>query len=494
MWDNWQIRKAAREIEQVLELVGLLKWNKYDRLSRELQDLLLDEWDTATKAAITDMIRALRAKDGKFDADTLENMIQDLSLKLGPKFANQVAQPLFETHFKAYEGAQKDILASATVSFNVADRRAIAALDEHNIYWVKNMFDRQIQDTAMIIGQQALRNGLDYNQAGALFDEQLSEKTQTYGNAYWRGFAQNVITRSRSLGQTEAYVKAQIDRFEIRAVLDHRTTPICREMHGRVIEVKKAVKMRDALIEAKSPEEVLEIVPWVKAEQVEGIDSAHLPAGMSMPPYHFRCRTRTVALTGTSKQVWEKANKLIDGGNLRQNELAAQIVSQVAGEKLLEMVRMKNIDLGKKSNKWGELKPGEVGLCGNFEGDKRPVTILLRDRNFIAPEPIEDWDPEQHSIVDTGNTSYALIHELGHAMAQSLSYERYKTLTKKASGCAPVTKYAMTNDDEKIAEAFAGYMLGNRFLKREFEDNYELIEWLEKELEMKLRPFGFKGE
>lgn len=494
MWNNIQIRKTAREINQILELVGLVKWSKYDKLARELQDLLLDDWDSATKSAIVDMIRAVRAKEGKFDRETLENMIADLSLKLGPKFANQVAQPLFEHHFKAYESAQKEVIGSSTISFNVVDRRAIAALDEHNIYWVKTLFDRQIQDTARIIGQQAIRNGLDYNQAAALFDEQLSEKTQTYGNAYWRGFAQNVITRSRSLGQTEAYVKAQIERFEIRAVLDHRTTPICREMHGRVIEVQKAVQMRNALIEAKSPDEVLEIVPWVKAEQVEGVDSAHLPAGLSMPPFHFRCRTRTVALTGTSQKVWEKANKLIDGGNLRQNELAAQIVSQTMGEKLLEMTAMKSIDIGKKSNKWAKLEPGEAGSCNAFPDDLKPVTILLRDRGFVAPEPIEDWDPEQHNIVDSKNPTYVLIHELGHAMAFHLGVDRYKQMTKKASGCAPVSKYAMTNDDEKIAEAFAGYMLGNRFLKREFEDNFELIEWLEKELELKLRPFGFKGE
>jgi hypothetical protein len=49
---------------------------------------------------------------------------------------------------------------------------------------------------------------------------------------------------------------------------------------------------------AKTPEETKKIAPWLGKKEIEqkvsGIETNKLPKGIALPPYHFRCRTRTV--------------------------------------------------------------------------------------------------------------------------------------------------------------------------------------------------------
>ena len=67
-------------------------------------------------------------------------------------------------------------------------------------------------------------------------------------------------------------------------------------MHGRIIQVKKAVGLRDKLIASKKPNDVKKIAPWVKPSNIKGKKTSALNVGMSIPPYHFNCRTRTVVV------------------------------------------------------------------------------------------------------------------------------------------------------------------------------------------------------
>lgn len=59
-----------------------------------------------------------------------------------------------------------------------------------------------------------------------------------------------MATKSREIGRVTGYQRAGIQRVQIRAHLDERTTPCCRQLHGRVIEVQTLVDQRDAYFEA----------------------------------------------------------------------------------------------------------------------------------------------------------------------------------------------------------------------------------------------------
>ncbi len=119
-------------------------------------------------------------------------------------------------------------------------------------------------------------------------------------------FANHVVTRSRESGRVDGYERAGVEYLQIRAVLDHRTSCICRNLHGRIIEVDKARRLRARLMDAKSPEDVKEIAPWVPCDGVKGKRSSELPEHLALPPYHFGCRTRTVVWKPPESRVEEK--------------------------------------------------------------------------------------------------------------------------------------------------------------------------------------------
>ena len=295
---NSEKRKLRLACDQVLGAMQLIKRDKYDNIADELSNALLDDWDKETQGALNDLIADIRTRDGEVDTDVLDQQINALALRLGPKFANKVAAPLFEGHLAAFEGGQRDVNFSATVKFNQVDEKAIRALDEHNIYWVRNSFNRVLQDDIKKVTDKVIREGLDYRAAGELFEREFAEQFQQHGTNYWRGFANNVVTRSREIGHINAYEKAGVTEYQVRAVLDHRTTQICRELHGRIFSVSRGIETRDALIEADNPEQVLEIVPWRKPDSVASVPTQELPGGLEFPPYHFRCRTRTTVYRG----------------------------------------------------------------------------------------------------------------------------------------------------------------------------------------------------
>lgn len=93
---------------------------------------------------------------------------------------------------------------------------------------------------------------------------------------------------------------------KLRAHLDERTTPCCRQLHGRVIEVQTLVDQRGAYFEAAARGNVDALKDiWVM--HGAGTDLSNTRTrdlkGVGSPPYHYRCRTITVAYWETSAEI-----------------------------------------------------------------------------------------------------------------------------------------------------------------------------------------------
>lgn len=301
---------------EMRKIWAILRKDKYDRLAAELQDVLLLGWNQATKDAINEVIRAIKGRE-KFSREALNRMSRELSIRLGLRFANRIAAPLLEIETATYEVGMKDII-KIKPTFHLVDQRALEMLQRHNIFWVREFFDRQLGEQVEELGRQVIEQGLTREQAGQLYIDAFKGRFQSYSWRYWQGYSNHVVTRSREMGRIEGYVRAGVEFYEVRAVLDYRTTDICREMHGRIIPVKNGVALRDKLIAAESPEEVKEIAPWMKPEQVRGKKSSRLNIGLALPPYHFNCRSRTVIWHPPAEAY--RVDELEYGKDLSRNE------------------------------------------------------------------------------------------------------------------------------------------------------------------------------
>lgn len=297
-----------RVLVELRKIEAILRKDVYDRLAAELQDVLLQGWNARQKDAIENVIRAIKgrgpvAQREMFSQAQLDEMIGALRVTLGDRFAADVAPALKEIELQTYAtGLTGKVQVKPT--FNLVDQKAIAFLEQHNIYWVKNFFDRQLADRVTDLGSRVLNEGMNRQQAGELFEQAFADQYEAYSWRYWQGFANHVVTRSREFGAVERYVRAGRDYLQVKAILDHRTTEICRHMHDKVFKVADAVKLRNDMINAKNPEEVISIAPWMKPDALVAKPSKALPVHMTLPPYHFNCRSRTV--TATEKDVQEQ--------------------------------------------------------------------------------------------------------------------------------------------------------------------------------------------
>lgn len=291
-------RQATRAQIEIRKIQAILKSDEYEKLVADLQDELLMGWDKQTRKEISKIISELKS-GGVFTKDDLQLINKWGRQLLGKDFGKGVRKALVEIQAQAYGLAAEQVVGS-NLSFQLVDQQALDWLEKHNVYWVRNHYDRQIQEKVTELGQKVIREGLSRRKATELFRDAFNNRFQQESYRYWEGFANHCVTRSREFGRVAAYERAGVEEIVVDAVLDHRTSTICRHMNGRIIQVSDAVELRNKMLNAKTPEEVIEIAPFMRPGDVSGTPTADLKsksAGFALPPYHYSCRSRTVVYT-----------------------------------------------------------------------------------------------------------------------------------------------------------------------------------------------------
>lgn len=93
----------------------------------------------------------------------------------------------------------------------------------------------------------------------------------------------------------EANVRA-IQFYAINAILDGRTSDICKNMHGKVFPVEYAYEHSLKLLGTEDPDELKYLAPWAtnkgSLESMMSMNTSELmDAGWALPPFHPYCRT-----------------------------------------------------------------------------------------------------------------------------------------------------------------------------------------------------------
>ena len=142
---------------------------------------------------------------------------------------------------------------------------------------------------------------------------------------HYRMVISNAANKSRNFSRTLTFEEIGVQKLEIVAIIDRKTSDICRTMNGRRIEVRRATSyVREVM--ATDPDEVVKKYPWPKSVPT-GVSTENIldEISVTLPPYHGRCRTTTVVglpetiITQTgeslSKSVWpepKEIEKIVD--------------------------------------------------------------------------------------------------------------------------------------------------------------------------------------
>lgn len=137
-----------------------------------------------------------------------------------------------------------------------------------------------------------------------VFDEKIVQKVTdtrkvlellanpSYVTAYMAIMANVAAQRSYNYGFLTAIQARGVRVFRLVAVIDNRTSDICRALNGTEFFVSDALRLIERASNPQIPTAATTVTPWLRAETLEPMSVQQLvAAGVMVPPFHADCRT-----------------------------------------------------------------------------------------------------------------------------------------------------------------------------------------------------------
>lgn len=284
------------------------------------------DWGKLTPSAFTSKLAEVRTD--------LRQMLGGAANELMPTWRTNVEVTLTNV-FRSTRQAIKDNFAPTVgLSLRQPDVRAIGNIGAQQGLFMRNaagLRSDQLTKQARNIVADGLRNGFGKNEIGKQLRDQLPKAWQTKGLQYFKTVASVGVSRARSYSEVMGYLEVGIEALEVQAVLDERTTEICRCLDGMIIEthvaavqVINAINEPDPQIGSPFLREVrdkttgvnqilagngVKIADVIRSGVGRADDRGQFAynkalAGLSEqnigpPPYHHLCRSWTIPVSST---------------------------------------------------------------------------------------------------------------------------------------------------------------------------------------------------
>jgi hypothetical protein len=289
-------KALAKELLPVVDdiLAFLVKDGKYDKIVKELYALLDENWQNESTAAIEEAITAFENKNGDITEKDANKILDKLKSKLGDgKYGKALSDDVAAIQNEIYTTATAEV--ASDYAFGKRDKRTLKWLKNDSTYWIGKHYENNLQQTINKNVEFTIEQGMSRANAGKYLRQMFGEQFQK-STSYWEGLSNHIVTRTREFGKIAGYEAGGIQKIEVRAMLGPNICEFCLEMNGTIFEVGAMVDQRDAIMSAATPEATKEVAPWLKLDQIQGLNSAQLAAkGVVIPPYHYHCHCTTIA-------------------------------------------------------------------------------------------------------------------------------------------------------------------------------------------------------
>lgn len=292
-----------------------------------LKTALSKTWTEQRRALLFDVLeegRTLGLQEAP-DRAELDRLVGRAEEYLGIGLAEAARRPVWQADMAAYRVGLQAV--SADFSFTLTDMEALDVLRGQTLFWVQNSYTRWLQDEMVRALDEYFTEGKTRIALAARLERFLTSKEPTM-RSYFDLLADHNATRIAEIGHVTGYERAGVEYVEIVAVLDERTSPICRHLHGRIIPTSALLGQKERLLEAakkldmKAAKKAQPMLSGASEAAVllESKTSKIVAQGVGMPPYHFRCRTTTVAHFEPA-DTWQKASHWAIDGEAPRREI-----------------------------------------------------------------------------------------------------------------------------------------------------------------------------
>lgn len=275
----------------------------YERLYGELRTGMSNAWGAAMREGIAAALDRLRdLGPGKFTKEDGATIMNVLEASVGPEAIRAaMREPVVNLTDALFRTGAEEVgqAVGVSIAFARPDLDALDVLKTGNLYWIGNSWNIKTQNNIAKILEDYFTEGMTREGLTQRFAEDfagMSDRSLTY----WELLADHTATKTREIGRVSGYERAEVARVQVRAQIDEGTTEICRQMDGRIIEVTKMrAQVTEYLDAVGKRDEPRAKAAWAmnSDENVDlsDINDEDLDASIASPPYHFRCRTITVA-------------------------------------------------------------------------------------------------------------------------------------------------------------------------------------------------------
>jgi SPP1 gp7 family putative phage head morphogenesis protein len=281
----------------------------YDKLMNDYYMVLINSWSDSVKEASRTAIKALSdlKPDQKADTKFLKSLEYVIRQQLGDEFANALDSKIKTFTELTYRvSAQENQFKNIKFSFSATDMKNIEQIKKQQVFWLREHYNGSVADRLSDILTQSVENKWT--------KLELSQELKTHfadiykgSKPYFEGLAEHTSLRIREFARITNYQKCGATHYQIVAVMDERTSDICRALNGKIFPLKTAMETMNAMYEIaeykdieQAKERLKKLAPFVKESQIE-YNAENIPIGVSgthtpFPPFHWRCRTRTIMI------------------------------------------------------------------------------------------------------------------------------------------------------------------------------------------------------
>lgn len=306
------VAKAANAFEVVrLKLTAL-----YERLS-----------DRAARALLAEVLARLAdAPDEAAALDLLRGL--DLAALAGAAIPAADLADLDEALYLA--GAVEGTGKRLKFSLGPPDYRALNLIGRQNYFWLLEHYSETVQHGFDGLLNQAYAEGWSRDRLAEALRAHFQD-LKPASRAYFNGLADHSARKLREIGRVAGYERAGITHVKVKAILDRRTSQICRCLNGRIIPVATLAAQKERILNAKGKDELKRAAPWL----TDLTAASDLPEKYGLPPYHYRCRTITVAYFPELSEAGKKVRWSDDAGKTVQDKILVGHVDQKLERELL---------------------------------------------------------------------------------------------------------------------------------------------------------------
>lgn len=296
LYEVWKERGERYELMTASEIAVALKED--DEPEEGGEDFLPGELILASALGIA------VAKVGEEAQDILLNILEQEGVSALEKAVDKV-RPVMGEAFnygstqKAVEEAIDNVIKRGAASIGVTastmdslatKRQVLEGMVDSSKYYTNQYFNTQVAPRLFKQIDDIIEAGGDVNTAGYTAIRETME-ARLKSTPYWRVVANSAASRSYHYGVVKAGMVTGRRGYKYVAIIDERTSDICRDMNGR--EFWLADAERQIIRSATSTgEEIKENSPWLAPTEIIGKTNNELVAqGTILPPLHGNCRS-----------------------------------------------------------------------------------------------------------------------------------------------------------------------------------------------------------